>query len=348
MNENIKEAAEQLRMEIEKDQQQKLRIALFGQPGAGKSSLINSIVGKAVAKAGAGTDITVDAQVIEHEDLLFVDLPGYGTSKFPPNKWFAEFKPTDYDLFLCVFSGKFHEADTLFFKQLKDAGRVCLFVRNKHDDIWQEDKEVTELENEIQKDVNRQVGSSQHLYFVSCKRKYGLDELVSGIHNALDPAKKEKYARSAKAYTMKHLEVKRDSCEKLVYKYAGISAANGLNPIPGLDLGVDISVMLTLFTKIRTAYGLSDEKISNLGPSLLPFGKKIIDVATKEGVIILLKRFGTAQAAKQITKWIPFVGQAIAAAAGFAMTLAAGKSYLEECHVLAQKILDHELAAKVN
>jgi GTP-binding protein EngB required for normal cell division/uncharacterized protein (DUF697 family) len=344
LNENIKEAAQQLRKKIEAEQKDKLKIALFGQPGAGKSSLINRIVGQNVAKSGAGTDITVDAQVIEYGDLVFVDLPGYGTSKYPPNNWFDQFKPTDYDLFLCVFSGKFHEADTTFFKQLKNAGRVCLFVRNKHDDLWQDGKETHELEEEISNDVERQVGSAQKVFFVSCRKQTGLDEIVKGIQNALDPAKKEKYARSAKAYSKEHLEAKRAACEKLVYTFAGLSAANGLNPIIGLDVGVDLSIMLSLFAQIRSAYGLSDEKINNLGPALLPLGKKVIDLASKEGALLLLKRFGTAQVTKEIAKWVPFVGQAIAAAAGFGMTLAAGRSYLNDCHELATQILDQELA----
>jgi len=344
MNENIKEAADRLRKQIEAEQRDKLKIALFGQPGAGKSSLINRIVGQNVAKTGAGTDITVEAQVIDYEDLLIVDLPGYGTSKFPPNEWFREFSPMDYDLFLCVFSGKFHEADTSFFQQLKNSGKVCLFVRNKHDDLWQDGKEVHEIEQEIKQDVEKQVGSEQLVYFVSCRKQTGLEQLVDGIQNALDPVKKEKYVRSAKAYTAKHLQDKKEACDKLVYTHAGLAAANGLNPIIGLDIGVDISIIINLFAKIRAAYGLSDAKINNLGSNILPLGKKVIDFASKEGVALLLKRYAATEATKEIAKWIPIVGQAIAASAGFAMTLSIGKSYLNDCHTLATQILDQEMA----
>jgi GTP-binding protein EngB required for normal cell division/uncharacterized protein (DUF697 family) len=341
---SIYDDVKRLKEELENDQRRKLKIALFGQPGAGKSSLINRIVGERVAKTGQGTDITKEAQVIEHEDLILVDLPGYGTSMFEPNQWFQKFEPEQYDLFLCVFSGKLHGADSTFFKQLKAKGRVCLFVRNKQEDIWEEGKEEAELQEEITQDVIKQIESTETVYFVSCKEKTGLDKLMVGIRNSLDPAKKDKYDRSAKAYTMEHLKKKREICESLVNKYAGLAAANGINPVPGINTGVDISLMLKLFSDIRITYGLSDERLKSLTSGLLPFGKKVIDFASKEGILLLLKRFADREIVKQTSKYIPFVGPIIAALAGYGMTLAAGNSYLNDCHELAEKILEEELS----
>lgn len=343
MSEEIKREAERIRKEIESNENSKLKIALFGQPGAGKSSLINLIIGSDVAKSGAGTDITVDAQIFHHENFLLVDLPGYGTSKFPPNEWFEQFKPNDYDLFLCVFSGKFHEADTKFFKELKQNERICLFVRNKSDDIWQKGKTEEELRDEIINDVAKQVGSKEKVNFISCKHETGLDLLNEAIEESLAPGQKEKFIRSAKARTKEHLEKKKLECKKIVTKYAGLSAANGINPIPGVDVGVDIGIILDLFKKIRNSYGLTDTNINNLGPAFLPIANRILNFATKEGILLLLKKFSTSIATKQVTKYIPFVGQAIAASVGFAITLQVGKSYLNDCHELAEKILENEL-----
>lgn len=52
MSNSIHEEAERLRRKIEEDQNKKLKIALFEQPGDGKSSLINSIVGKKLRVQG--------------------------------------------------------------------------------------------------------------------------------------------------------------------------------------------------------------------------------------------------------------------------------------------------------
>jgi GTP-binding protein EngB required for normal cell division len=81
---SIHEDAEKIRRKLEEDKATKVRVALFGQPGAGKSSLINKITGKKnLAQAGVETDKTTKAKEYEANGLIFVDLPGYGTTGFP-------------------------------------------------------------------------------------------------------------------------------------------------------------------------------------------------------------------------------------------------------------------------
>ena len=83
-------------------------IVLFGQPGSGKSSLINAICGYQAAPVGVETDTTREPLFVEHGDVTFIDLPGYGTPAFPWQHFLEEFQPFQYDLFLCVFSDKLH------------------------------------------------------------------------------------------------------------------------------------------------------------------------------------------------------------------------------------------------
>jgi len=171
---SIYKDAEDLREKLKSEQGKKLKVALFGQPGAGKSSLINKLVGADVVPVGVSTDKTTEAEVVEWGDLLLVDLPGYGTTKFPENKYFDEFKIEDFDIYLCVFSGKFHGADTRFFKELRGKGKVCVFVRNNHDTIWEAGKETKELEQDIKLDVEKQVESKENVIFTSCRNTYGI------------------------------------------------------------------------------------------------------------------------------------------------------------------------------
>lgn len=340
---SIQDDIQDIRRKVEDEQKSSLRIALFGQPGSGKSSLINRLIGEPVAKTGVSTDVTVEANFYEHGELLLVDLPGYGTSKFPANEWINTYNPKEFDLFLCVFSGKFHDADTNFFNELQESGRVCLFVRNMHDQLWDPEKALEQIEEEIEKDVHLHVGTKVPVYFTSCRTNQGLDLLQDGIQSALEPAQSEKYARNAKAYSMKHLQRKKEESQKLVYRYAAVAAANGLNPLPGVDISVDIGIMLKLFNELRESYGIKDQQILNLGPALVPIANRVIEYATKEGVILILKKYATKVAVKSTAKYVPFVGQAIAASAAFAMTMGAGMSYLNDVHSLAEGILEKEL-----
>ena len=352
---NIAGDIARIKSSLEKEMDQKITIALFGQPGAGKSSIINKLVGYSAAETGVKTDATMKEQLIHYsgddgcaeamvlQNLCFVDLPGYGTTKFPAAFFMREFAPERFDLFICVFAGKFHEADTDFFRMLKAKGKVCLFVRNKHDDIWEEGKAQKDLENTIVEDAQRQIGAPVKVYFTSCKTGHGLGELQEGIINALEPAKREKYARLSKAYTRRHLADKKKACESLVVRYAGLAAANAINIIPGLDIGVDLGVLLKLFNYIRDAYGLTGEKVKSIAPALTPIAINVFKYGTREGIPLLLKQFTKNMAGKELSKYFPIVGQAIAAGLGFAITYRAGHSYLDDCHKVAAGILENEL-----
>jgi hypothetical protein len=284
---------------------------------------------------------------VEWRGVTLVDLPGYDTARFPKEVYFKQFEVPSYDLFLCVFSGKLREADSQFFKELKSAGKVCLFVRNKSDDLWQRGKTVEELRAPIVRDVQEHSGdASQKVYFTSCKTPEGIDKLEKAIHDNLSAAKAERWARSAKASSKEFLDLKRAACERYVTLASGASAANALNPISGVDIAVDVSVLVVLFKEIRDAYGLTENRLHDLaaGP-LSAIAKEVGEFATKQGILMLLKRFAGREVVKSVAKYIPFVGQLVAAAIGFGVTKSAGDWYLESCHQLAEETLSNELRA---
>ncbi len=167
----IDEAVKEVRDELEKMNEAIVNIALFGQPGSGKSSLINKICGfkndeKEAAVVGVETDKTVELAWHEAKGLRFADLPGYGTKNFPKDSYFQKFDIGQFDLFLCVTSGKFHQADTEFFQELKQRGKVCIFVVNKHDELWEDDATIEELEQRKRDDIAKQIGQRVDVLFL--------------------------------------------------------------------------------------------------------------------------------------------------------------------------------------
>lgn len=343
----IHDEVQAIRRKLEDERGTIVSIALFGQPGAGKSSLINAIVGRRVAVSGVETDKTVSAASYEYNGLRFVDLPGYGTKNFPKSTYAEKFNIGQFDLFLCVTSGKFHQADTEFFRELRSLGKVCIFVANKHDELWEEDVSVEDLERRKVADICKQVEADVKVVFTSCRKRTGLDVLNNEIHRNLDDAKQERWARGAKAYSVSFLASKRKACEKYVAYASAAAAANGINPVPGVDIAVDVSIILKLFKEIRDDYGLDDSFLGGLKQSSIPvvgrLANNVVQYAVKEGILILLKNFAGRQALKSVTKYIPFVGQAIAAGIGYAITSNVGNSYLDDCHQLAEEVLSNNL-----
>lgn len=344
---SIHSDAEEIRKQLEQDEKTMVSVALFGQPGAGKSSLINAIVGEKVAEVGVETDKTVEAAEYVHKGLKLVDLPGYGTKSFPKDEYFQRFGIQNLDLFLCVTSGKLLDADTQLFQELAHRGKACIFVVNRHDELWEEGVDKKELEARKVHDIHKHVGKPVKVIFTSCRQKTGLDLLEKEIMVNLAPAKQERWVRSAKAYSLELLAKKRAACEKHVTLAAGLSAANALNPIPGADIAVDVGILVKLFQDIRETYGLSDEflgslKLSSIGV-VARLANNVAKYAVREGIMLLLKNMVGRVATKSVTKYIPFVGQAIAAGIGYKITSSVGEDYLNDCHQLAEEILKNNL-----
>jgi GTP-binding protein EngB required for normal cell division/uncharacterized protein (DUF697 family) len=338
--------AKRIREKMNAEDNLRVAIALFGQPGAGKSALINRLVGQKLAPEGVENDVTAERRDYEWNGLTLVDLPGFDTAKFPAETYLSRFRIMDFDVLLCVFNGKFHAADTAFFKEVSARGKVCLFVCNKHDTLWQAGKEVAELEREICANLKQQVGSPQPVYFTSCRVNTGLNELEAAVKEHLDPAKQGRWVRAAKAYTKEFLDEKKVICERRVIWAAGLSAAAAAVPIPGADVAVDVTVLVSLFKYIRDAYGLTDKVLETKEmafQAIAPVVNEIIGYASVQGVMFLLKQFVGKVAIQQVAKYVPIVGSVIAASLGFALTRQAALWYLNSCHQVAEAMLDQQL-----
>lgn len=345
MDKEFAEIILKLKQEIES---RKVRIAFFGQPGAGKSSLINKIIGRKVMRTGAETDVTKKAETIEHNSAIYVDLPGYGTDCFPATTYFQTFDPLQYDLFICVFSGKFQAADSEFFRALHTIGKRCIFVRNKLDTMHEPHKTLAELQVIVTNDLQKQVGQAVKVCFTSCNhKKYplnnGIPELIDNIFSELLPAKQYSFILSAQAHTLKHLEQKKTACEENLIYYAGLAAANGINPIPFADIALDFGIVNKMYAKIRSIFNIDQATLTNYNiPRNL--SASLLKSFSKEGIIILLKKYSGRIANKSFSKYIPFIGPIIAGGTGFAMVKYAGSEYIEECYAIGKIVLEEELS----
>ena len=349
---------EELKRRYKEKEQTVVKIALVGQPGAGKSSVINKLIGKNLFETGVRTDTTVDIQEAYWGALRIVDLPGYDTKKFPFEDWCKQFSVEDYDLYLFVFSGKLHDADGKLFKKFKEWNQSrkhpYFIVRNKEDDIWDDERTLDELKKEIVEDVYSKVGAEDiKVYFTSCKTGTGFKELKDDIFTSgIDDVKKDKIIAAFKADSIKDLDRKRAKCLDDIDVYAWSVAANALNPIPGVDVSFDLAAFYKMAQEIRESFGLDETVIEKymtvLGPVGKKLGDKVLAYLTKEGILWVLKQVAGQYTKKQFAKYIPFVGQAVAACAGFAMTKKLGEYYIDTCYEFAKAILEYEIRNNKN
>ena len=140
---------------------------------------------------------------------------------------------------------------------------------------------------------------------------------------------------------MEDLAFKKQHSMKAVNTYAWLGAANAVNPVPGLDITMDVGMFYKLLSEIRRIFGITDDLAQTLEKYkvLAPIGQRVFSYATQEGVVMMVKKLAGEFAGKEISKYIPFVGQAAAAATGYMMIQKIGEKYVDDCYTIAQEIL---------
>lgn len=332
------------------EQQGRVRIALFGPTGAGKSSLINAMVGAEVAKPGI-VQMIIEPTTFTYGDLDVVDLPGFDAREFPVDTFEDRFKIEQYDVLLCCCETRFAiQATQNMFTRARARSKAAIIVRTKSDGIYQKGHTVEELKAALVEDARKCFSDpSVNPVFVSSRTGEGMDELQKAIAGCLSDARRERWYRSAKAYSEEFLARKREACSGKITAAALLSAANAFNPIPGADAGIDLAILVKLFKELRVEFGLGEDVswIGRASPDLAGKASEIAGLAVgttaAQAFKSLLKRFAGREAAKEFSKWIPIAGQGVAAGIGYALTSNAGKWYLAQCEELARELLKRGL-----
>lgn len=136
-------------------------------------------------------------------------------------------------------------------------------------------------------------------------------------------------------------------CRKLVTRRALISASAAVVPVPGLDIAVDIPLLVKLLDDINTEFGLTPEQIEQLAPRRrLSVHKAIAGLGTsaigravsREVIATILKKLAQRIATKQVSKFIPFAGQAVAASIAFGAVTLIGHAHIADCVAVAERV----------
>jgi GTP-binding protein EngB required for normal cell division len=161
-------------------------IAVVGQSGAGKSSLVWSLSGGAVTpkpNIGLETDATdwskqMDVDLISRSnDMMFVDVPGYGTKSHPTNILLSHFPLSEFSLLMFVLSGKVRGDDKDVFKRMIDCGRPLAIIRNYAESL--DDAERLEVRRDFQ--LHLGLPDAHNVWFTSCRTQSGVSALRSWI-----------------------------------------------------------------------------------------------------------------------------------------------------------------------
>ena len=149
--------------------------------------------------------------------------------------------------------------------------------------------------------------------------------------------------------TPEELEQVKTECMQLVTRRSVLSGVAAAVPLPGVDISADITIMVELLMEINRRFGLSEEQIAQLD---LERKKVLLVIISSVGnelagktvsasmVRSVLKRVSNRIAAKQVSRFVPLMGQAVSAGISFAAMRYLGKNHVDQCYEIALRYMN--------
>ncbi|XP_034958413.1 interferon-inducible GTPase 5-like [Zootoca vivipara] len=256
----MKEAASEIKDEMEEMENTELNIAITGETGSGKSSLINALRGLKAEDDGAApvgvTETTLNPKVYTHSNypkVKFWDLPGIGSPDFSPESYLKMVDFPSYDFFIIVGSERFRSNDTGLAQAIQKMEKKCYFVRTKVDadlynmersypNTFNEEEVLEKMRNDLKKQLKKCFRSTIPQVFLISSwdlAKYDFPRLVETLEKDLHSLKKHAFLLSLPMFSPEVTEKKKSVLKSHIWKISLVSACINASSIPDNPLACD-------------------------------------------------------------------------------------------------------------
>ena len=150
------------------------------------------------------------------------------------------------------------------------------------------------------------------------------------------------------AAALRQLDRVRADARAMVTRRASLSAGAAIVPIPGFDIGTDVTILVRLLPRINEKFGLAPDQIERLDAdtkrAVMMFvsavGSHVIGrLVTRDIVLKLLMKMGVRVTTKGVVKFVPLVGQALSASLSFGAMKLLGNRHVDDCYEVARRTL---------
>lgn len=312
--------------EEEKNKLEKPNLMIVGGSGVGKSSLINKIFGKEIAKVGNGEPVTkgVHKYFTNNIPLVIYDTEGYEISEngLDNSNFQTEvlsklremqgkiLKDQIHLVWYCISiaNHRITDYDINNIKKLqKIFGEKIAMVLTQCDLDNELDSGEGERAEEFKKIVKKEIGDLK-IFEVSVEKGVELD-LEKLMKYSIEELPNERLKEAFIEAQNIDISLKEKKCYKLARNYALTSAATGGIPIPISDAPLIVAQQMTMVFHITNIFGYG--KYKELIKKLI--GGQIVSFAGKQLVVSL-------------TKMIPGFGSLISGLVAGGITFAIGSA----------------------
>jgi uncharacterized protein (DUF697 family)/GTP-binding protein EngB required for normal cell division len=332
-----------------KDRYGRFNLAVIGGTGVGKSSLVNAVFERDLAKVGKGMPVTRGVQYYSDGTLGIWDIEGFeiGTPIQPAEQLRAHLSeiakhPANQQISVVWYCVKANDdrltaADIAMIQELDAAGLPVILVLTKVD--WGKNpitgkrtvsKGVEEFVEWLEDPHDERTGLPitipfERVLLTSTQDKdgkgsgHGLSELVAETL-ALSPEDEKDAFRIAQRL---NLPWKREMARPVIRAAAALAAAAAATPIPVADAVALAPIQLGMMGKIATIYDLEIKTMMSAG-SLAQLGVQ----------------FAGQALARSTVKLIPVAGNVLNAGVATALTAATGEGWMRLCEQVHTGKLD--------
>ncbi|XP_015859153.3 interferon-inducible GTPase 1-like isoform X2 [Peromyscus maniculatus bairdii] len=257
-----------------------INIAVTGESGAGKSSFINALRGVGHEEEDAAEVGVVETtkwrtpyQHPKIKNMTLWDLPGIGTTNFPPKDYLEKVEFQEYDFFIIVSATRFTKLELELAKAIRFMGKNYYFVRAKVDiDLDNEKKSkprTFDRENILQKIRSYCVNTfhqnnmeAPEIFLISSSHlsDYDFPVLMDTLIKDLPVQKRHNFMLSLPNITEAAIDRKHKSVQQTVWLEAFKGGILATVPVVGI-IRDDVEKLKEKLNHYRDLFGVDDESL---------------------------------------------------------------------------------------